>query len=63
MADVKKVINILLTPEQLNNLKIFLLRTDLKGGEIEQFMEIANILNNPEGEEKDGEKTNDNNGS
>jgi hypothetical protein len=31
--------------EQLNNLKIFLLRTDLKGSEVEQFIEIANLLN------------------
>ena len=53
------------TDEQLNNLKIFLLRTDLKGNEVETFLEIANLLNNPEllfdsGEEKqDGTIPND----
>jgi hypothetical protein len=36
------------TKEQLNNLKIFLLRTDLKGSEVEQFIEIANLLNSEE---------------
>lgn len=40
------------TPQQLNNLKLFLLRTDLKGYEVEAFMELVNILNNSENPER-----------
>ena len=51
-------IKIELTKEQLNNLKIFLLRTDLKGSEVELFVELANILNEPNVKE-----TNNNDGN
>jgi len=61
MSSLEKI-KIEFSPEQLNNLKIFLLRTDLKGSEVEQFIEIANLLNNPAGEEKDVKKTNHNDG-
>jgi hypothetical protein len=45
-------VKIELTNEQLQNLKIFLSRSDLKGIEVESFVEIINLLN-PPGEEKD----------
>jgi hypothetical protein len=51
-------IKIEFTPEQLNNLKIFLLRADLKGSEVEQFIEIANLLNT-----ENVKETNDNDGN
>jgi len=34
-----------LTKSQLENLKIFLSRTDLKGAEVSAFVEIINIIN------------------
>jgi hypothetical protein len=42
-----------LTEKQLNNLKIFLLRTELKGNEVEAFLELVIIFNNPEKETKE----------
>ena len=36
-----------LTEQQLNNLQIFLQRVDLKGNEVQAFVEIMQVLNNP----------------
>ena len=43
-----------LTDEELNNLKVFLGRCDLKGNEVPAFIEILNRINNAE-VESDGE--------
>ena len=37
-----------LTDEELNNLKVFLGRCDLKGNEVPAFIAILNKINNPE---------------
>lgn len=43
---------ITLTEQQLNNLKAFMLRVDLKGSEVGAFAEIIGILNSPPNEQK-----------
>ena len=50
--DVMKIIK--LTDEELNNLKVFLGRCDLKGNEVPAFISILNKINNTE-VIKDGE--------
>lgn len=42
------MINIKLTKKQLNNLKVFLQRTQLRGFEVAAFIELFNLLNNAE---------------
>lgn len=42
-----------LTEQQLNNLKAFLLRVDLKGSEVGAFTEILGVISRPT---KDAEK-------
>ena len=44
--DVMKIIK--LTDEELNNLKVFLGRCDLKGNEVSAFLSILNKINNAE---------------
>jgi hypothetical protein len=44
--DVMKIIK--LTDEEINNLKVFLGRCDLKGNEVPAFIAILNKINNPE---------------
>jgi len=43
---VMKIIK--LTDEELNNLKVFLGRCDLKGNEVSAFLSILNKINNAE---------------
>ena len=42
-----KQYNIEINEGELNNLKIFLSRVDLKGNEVPAFVEIMNALNKP----------------
>jgi hypothetical protein len=37
-----------LTEQQLKNLQAFLQRVDLKGAEVPAYVEIMNMLNNPD---------------
>ena len=40
-----------LNDEQLNNLKVFLLRVDLKGSEVPAYVSLMNAISNPIQEE------------
>lgn len=43
-----KKINLEFNEQQVENLKVFLSRTDVKGLEVPAFVEIMNALNNPD---------------